>query len=107
MGPLTFGKKEQEIFLGREIAQHRDFSENTAIEIDREVKRLVMENYERAKTLLSQNINALVALAKALLEKESLDGNEVEAIIASSKNGTPPQTAETTPLSTTPITATA
>jgi len=81
MGPLTFGKKEQEIFLGREFSQHRDFSENTASEIDREVKRLVIENYERAKKMIAENMHSLVALAKALLEKESLNGTEIEAII--------------------------
>jgi cell division protease FtsH len=87
MGPLTFGKKEQEIFLGREISQHRDFSESTAIKIDKEVKRLVMENYERAKRLISENMSALVAIAKALLEKESLDNPEIESIIQATKNG--------------------
>ncbi|MHB8481665.1 MAG: ATP-dependent zinc metalloprotease FtsH, partial [Nitrospiria bacterium] len=83
LGPLTFGKKEQEIFLGREISQHRDYSESTAIEIDNEVKRLVMENYERARTIIKTNFNALKALAEALLEKESLDAPEIEKIIQS------------------------
>ncbi|MBI1821554.1 MAG: ATP-dependent metallopeptidase FtsH/Yme1/Tma family protein [Nitrospirae bacterium] len=83
LGPLTFGKKEQEIFLGREISQHRDYSESTAIEIDNEVKRLVMENYERAKTIIKTNFSALKALAEALLEKESLDAPEIEKIIQS------------------------
>ena len=91
MGPLTFGKKEQEIFLGREFSQHRDFSENTATDIDHEVRRLVIENYERAKKMISENMHALVALAKALLEKESLNGQEIESIIqgALSMNVTP------------------
>ena len=84
MGPLTFGKKEQEIFLGREISQHRDYSEYTAIEIDKEVKRLIVENYERAKTLITINMKALKALAEALLEKESLDAPEIERIVQSS-----------------------
>jgi len=84
MGPLTFGKKEQEIFLGREISQHRDYSEHTAIEIDNEVKRLVMENYERAKTIIQTNIKALRAIAEALLERESLEGPEIEQIIQQS-----------------------
>jgi cell division protease FtsH len=87
MGPITFGKKEQEIFLGREISQHRDFSESTAIAIDQEVKRLITENYERAKRLISQNMDALVALAEALLEKESLDAPEIEAIIQVALSG--------------------
>jgi len=80
MGPMTFGKKEQEIFLGREIAQHRDYSESTAISIDNEVRRLITENYERAKRLLQDNIAMLKTLAEALLEKESLDAAEVEKI---------------------------
>ena len=83
MGPLTFGKKEQEIFLGREISQHRDYSEQTAIEIDREVRRLIIENYERAKTLITENMKTLKALAEALLEKETLDAREIEAIVRS------------------------
>jgi cell division protease FtsH len=81
MGPLTFGKKEQEIFLGREISQHRDYSEHTAVEIDQEVRRLVTENYERAKTLIRDNMKALRALAEALLEREVLDAPEIEKII--------------------------
>lgn len=81
LGPLTFGKKEEEIFLGREIAKHRDYSENTAIEIDNEVKKLVLDNYERAKTLIKNNMNALKALAEALLEREVLDAPEIDRII--------------------------
>ncbi len=81
LGPLSFGKKQEEIFLGREISQHRDYSEETAIMIDGEVKRLVMENYDRAKKLLKDNINTLKALAEALLEKEVLDGPEIDEII--------------------------
>ncbi|MBI3608234.1 MAG: ATP-dependent metallopeptidase FtsH/Yme1/Tma family protein [Nitrospirae bacterium] len=81
MGPLTFGKKEQEIFLGREISQHRDYSEHTAVEIDHEVRRLVVENYERAKSLISNNMKALKDLAEALLEREVLDAPEIEKII--------------------------
>ncbi|MBI5191970.1 MAG: ATP-dependent metallopeptidase FtsH/Yme1/Tma family protein [Nitrospirae bacterium] len=81
LGPLTFGKKQEEIFLGREISQHRDYSEHTAIMIDEEVKRLVMENYERTKKLLKDNINTLKALSEALLEQETLDGPEIDEII--------------------------
>ncbi|MDD5434746.1 MAG: ATP-dependent zinc metalloprotease FtsH [Nitrospira sp.] len=81
LGPLTFGKKQEEIFLGREITQHRDYSEHTAIMIDEEVKRLVMENYERTKKLLKDNIHTLKALAEALLDQEVLDGPEIEAIV--------------------------
>ncbi len=80
MGPMTFGKKEQEIFLGREIAQHRDYSESTAIAIDNEVRRLISENYERARKMIKENFHLLKALAEALLVKESLDASEVEKI---------------------------
>jgi cell division protease FtsH len=81
MGPLTFGKKEEQIFLGREIAQHRDYSEETAIKIDREVNKIVTSSYEKAKRLLIENINVLHRLASALLEKESLDGKEIDEIV--------------------------
>jgi cell division protease FtsH len=81
LGPLTFGKKQEEIFLGREIAQHRDYSEQTALLIDEEVKRLVIENYDRTTKLLKDNINTLKALAEALLENEVLDGPEIDEII--------------------------
>ncbi len=81
MGPLTFGKKEEQIFLGREIAQHRDYSEDTAIQIDREVKRIVEEGYSRAMKILEENREGLVRLAEALLEYETLDSCEIEAII--------------------------
>jgi len=89
LGPLTFGKKNEEIFLGREIATHRDFSEQVAIEIDHEVKRLVTENYERAKRMLTEHMGILKALAKALLEKEVLDAPEIDRII---QQGSLPQT---------------
>lgn len=81
LGPLTFGKKQEEIFLGREISQHRDYSEHTAIMIDEEVKRLVMENYEKTRKLLKDNVNTLKALADSLLEQETLDGPEIDEII--------------------------
>ena len=82
MGPLAFGKKEEAIFLGREIAQHADYSEQTALEIDIEIKSIVMENYNRAKKVLSENIPKLHALADALLEFEVLDGEQIDKIIA-------------------------
>ena len=81
MGPLTFGKKEEQIFLGREISQHRDYSEDTAIRIDQEVKRIVEEGYNRAWTTLESNRETLVRLAEALLEFETLDSWEIEAIV--------------------------
>jgi cell division protease FtsH len=81
MGPLSYGKKEEQIFLGREIAQHRDYSESTAIEIDKEVKRIVMDNYRRAKALIHERESVLHSLAKALLEKETLDAADIDAIV--------------------------
>ncbi|MGE5808499.1 MAG: ATP-dependent zinc metalloprotease FtsH [Nitrospirota bacterium] len=81
LGPLAYGKKEEQIFLGREIAQHRDYSEHTAIEIDEEVKRIVSDNYERAKKLITDRRDILDRLTAALLEKETLDGPEIELIV--------------------------
>ncbi len=81
MGPLSYGKKEEAIFLGREIAQHRDYSEHTAVEIDKEVKRIVMDNFHRAKKLIQDRADALHGLATALLEKETLDAVEIDAIV--------------------------
>jgi len=81
LGPLTFGKKDEEIFLGREIATRRDFGEHVAIEIDQEVKRLVTENYERAKRMLAEHIHILRALAEALLEREVLESLEIDEIV--------------------------
>ena len=81
LGPLTFGKREEMIFLGKEIAQHQDYSEQTAQEIDQEVRRFVIEAYERAKELVKARIGALHALAASLLEREVLEGPEVDVII--------------------------
>jgi cell division protease FtsH len=81
LGPLTFGKKEEQIFLGREIAQHRDYSEDTAIKIDMEVRRLVDEGYAKAKILLSDSREVLTRIAMALLEREVLDANEIKMIV--------------------------
>jgi cell division protease FtsH len=81
MGPLAFGKKEEQIFLGREISQHRDYSEDTAIQIDREVKRIVEECYTRAWNCLGSNKDTLIRLAEALLEYETLDSWEIESIV--------------------------
>ena len=81
LGPLTFGKKEEEIFLGREFARHRDYSEATARVIDDEVKTIVSQGYEKAKEIIHENIAILHKLANTLLEKEVLDGNQIEAII--------------------------
>ncbi len=81
LGPLSFGKKEEQIFLGREIAQHRDYSEDTAIKIDQEVKKLVQTGYDRARTVIEEKSDALVRVAEMLLEREVLDGAEVNQII--------------------------
>src|SRR5205823_8231433 len=81
LGPLTFGKKEEQIFLGREIAQHRDYSEDTAIKIDLEIKRFVTEGYQKAKKILEENREILCRIAENLLEREVLDANEVKMII--------------------------
>jgi cell division protease FtsH len=85
LGPLSFGKKEEQIFLGREISQHRDYSEQTAQTIDREVRDLVERNYHRAKQIIQENIAALHRLADALLEYETIDGAEVDALIRGEK----------------------
>ncbi len=77
MGPLTFGKKEEQIFLGREIAQHQDYSEDTAIKIDQEVKGIVTTQYERAYAMLAEQREALMRIAEALLTNEVLDGDQV------------------------------
>jgi cell division protease FtsH len=81
LGPLTFGKKEEQIFLGREIAQHQDYSEATAVLIDEEVKRVAQQAYQRAKEVLESNRDALIRVAEALLEFEVLDGDEVAALV--------------------------
>jgi len=82
LGPLTFGQKEEPIFLGRELAHHRDYSEETAVLIDEEVARLVSDAYERAKKILEDNMDALHALAQALLERETLAQSDIDAIVA-------------------------
>jgi cell division protease FtsH len=81
MGPLSFGKKEEQIFLGREIAQHRDYSEDTAIKIDQEVRKLVESAYTTANQIIEQHSEALVRIAESLLEREVLDGSEVKRLI--------------------------
>jgi cell division protease FtsH len=81
LGPLTFGKKEEEIFLGREFARHRDYSEETARLIDDEVRIIVSQGYNKAKEIIQTNMAILQKLANTLLEKEVLDGNQIEAII--------------------------
>jgi len=81
LGPLSFGKKEEQIFLGREIAQHRDYSEETAIRIDAQVKKIVQGAYDTAEAIIKERSDALVKIAETLLEREILDGNEVMQIV--------------------------
>jgi cell division protease FtsH len=81
LGPMTFGKKEEQIFLGREIAQHRDYSEDTAIKIDQEVRKLVNAGYTTAKQLISDNRDTLEKIARALIEREVLDANEIKLLV--------------------------
>jgi cell division protease FtsH len=85
LGPLTFGKTEEQIFLGREISQHRDYSEETAQKIDEEVRNIVTNAYQKAHQLITDNLDILNDMAKALLEKETLDGDDIDAIMAQAK----------------------
>jgi cell division protease FtsH len=81
LGPITYGKKEEQIFLGREINQHRDYSEDTAIKIDAEVHRLLNDGYKSAVEILSSHRDAMHRIAQALLEREVLDGEEIKKLI--------------------------
>jgi len=93
LGPMTFGKKEEEIFLGRDFTQKSDYSKNTAIEIDAEIRRIMQESYRQAKDLLTTNLRLLHKVAEQLLEKEVLDGLEIDAIVRAFKfNGGDPFT---------------
>ncbi len=102
LGPLAFGRNQQEIFLGRDLATQRDFSEDTAIKIDTEVKKFVMHAYQRAKDILSSHREALERIADALLEREVLDANEIKLLIegqplpAPKVAAAPPKQPETT-----------
>ena len=81
LGPIAFGERNEEIFLGRDIVQHSDYSEQTAQMIDAEVKRLVDEAYARAKEILEKHIDVLHAMAAALLERETLNAEEVLTLL--------------------------
>ncbi len=81
LGPLAFGEKEEQIFLGKELVRHKDFSEKTAISIDQEIKTIVMDCYDKTKSILQNNIDKLHSLAEALLEKETLSGDEIDNLI--------------------------
>ncbi len=82
LGPLTFGKRDEQIFLGREIAQHRDYSEKTAQEIDQEVRNIVNDAYKKSYKLIEDNLETLHKMATALLEKETLDSKDIDDIMA-------------------------
>lgn len=82
LGPLTYGKKDEQIFLGREINQHRDYSEDTAIKIDEEVKRLVSQQYDLARSIITDNSEAMVRLSEALLDQETLDSVQIRRVVA-------------------------
>jgi cell division protease FtsH len=104
LGPLAYGKKDEAIFLGREIAQHRDYSEDTAIQIDKEVKRIVNEGYESAKKLLLKNRDTLERIALALLEREVIDANEVKLLMEGKPLPEKPRTPPTPPQQVAPST---
>jgi cell division protease FtsH len=89
LGPMTFGRREEQVFLGRDIAHSKDYSEHTAVEIDREVRRIVDEAYQRARGLLVDNMTLLHALAERLLEKEVVEGAEVAEMLKAYKEGRP------------------
>ncbi|MGE5645572.1 MAG: ATP-dependent zinc metalloprotease FtsH [Acidobacteriota bacterium] len=97
LGPLSFGKKEEQIFLGREIAQHRDYSEDTAIKIDSEVRSIVSSAYDRARSIIEERSDALTRIAEALLEREVLDGDEIRQLIDGKE--LPPMRTASTPSS--------
>ena len=105
LGPMTFGKKEEAIFLGREIAQHRDYSEQTAQTIDREVRDIVERNYQRARDILTSKIAILHDLATALLEYETIDGAEVALIVKGLKIERSSSDSNNTPSANAPVAA--
>src|SRR5246500_2069149 len=97
LGPLAYGKKDEAIFLGREIAQHRDFSEDTAIRIDQEVHRIVTTAYNNARGILENNRETLERIAQALLEREVIDANEVKLLMEGKPLPEKPRTPPTPP----------
>lgn len=98
LGPMTFGKKEEQIFLGRDFTQTKDYSEQTAIEIDAEVRRIISDAYDRAKRLLQENRDVLDKMAEVLLEREVLDASEIDTILESfgRSDGAAPEQSKTT-----------
>jgi cell division protease FtsH len=97
LGPMTFGRREEQVFLGRDFTHQKDYSEHTAIEIDREVRRIIDEAYQNARQLLSEHLPILHAIAERLLEKEVLDGAEVAEMVKAWKEGRDPRTATVEP----------
>jgi cell division protease FtsH len=97
MGPLTFGKKEEQIFLGREIAQHQDYSEDTALRIDQEVRKMVTDSYARAERILKEHKQRLIDIADALLVRETLDAEQVRRLASGLALDEPVQVPGTTP----------
>ena len=87
LGPIAFGDHDEQIFLGREIATRKDYSEQTAREIDDEVKSIIKECYDKARSILTEHSDELHRVAEALLERESLDGDEIKILL---NNGTLP-----------------
>jgi len=87
LGPMTLGRKEEQIFLGRDFTQVQDYSDQTAVEIDGEVRRILKECYERARTLLEENIDLLHATAELLLERESIDGAAIDELLRTRRDG--------------------
>ena len=85
LGPLSFGKKDEQIFLGRELSQHRDYGEETAKKIDEEVRRIIMEAYDKTCRLITDNLDTMHNMASALLEKETLNGQDIDEIMAGDK----------------------
>ncbi len=90
LGPLHFGRREEMVFLGRDFNEQRDYSEQTAIEIDAEVRRIVNENYIRAKQIVAEHLDKLKSLAEALLEYETLDGPDIDLLLGGKPLGRPP-----------------
>jgi cell division protease FtsH len=82
LGPVSFGKKDEQIFLGREMATHKNYSEATAVEIDGEIRLIVEQNYARVQELLASNVENLHKVSLALIEKENLSGDEIDRILA-------------------------
>jgi cell division protease FtsH len=81
LGPVAFGKRDEQIFLGREFAQQKDYSEDTAIKIDSAIRKIVLTSYVRAREVLNEHLDKLHVLAEALLEYETLDASQVAEIL--------------------------